>query len=87
MTNTQSPFDEPKNTGGSSPSPFNSATPQSKLPLGNSEIDSLKEMRIIKQAIAKSFIEAGHVKFTPAVEGEIKKWIRWCYQYDESLTK
>lgn len=75
-------------------SPFeNTASPQSPLPFSSiktSDIENnfkVKEMRIIKQAIAKSFIESGHAKFSPMVEEEMKKWIKWCYQYDEELTK
>lgn len=87
MTNTPNPFEDNKSTGGSSP--FESA-PKGQLPLDMPSKEELKELRIIKQAIAKSFIEAGKVYFNPEVEEEIEKWIKWVYRSehkDLELTK
>lgn len=86
-----SPFDFQGSTN------FNKQTPsvsnkQGFLPFSKNDSEDLqkKELRIVKQAIAKSFIESGNIKLTPQVESEIEKWIKWVFRYgdtDKNLIK
>ncbi len=44
-----------------------------------------KELRIIKQAIAKSFISSGKIELTltKEIEEQMESWIRWVYRSEE----
>lgn len=42
-----------------------------------------KELRIIKQAIAKSFIAAGKFNLNDETERQIEEWIRWVYRDEQ----
>ena len=81
-----SPFDSPQAKPMGQPA---QPKQQATMPFDSAQAGD-KELRIVKQAIAKSFIEAGHAKFTPQVEAEIEKWIKWVFRYedkDKNLTK